>query len=253
MSRKANVVIAALLCVLLALLAVFFLTKSSSISGFATYDPDNLICHTNLDSCIDLNGDGVVNYTDETIFSYLIQGNTSFNSDGSFGRYDNGTPYEPAHFAHLADFDNDSHVTETIDFQRCYVPMRDEARDKGFDNHITCNHDWKDSCNFGCPDLNGDGFVDDYDKQIILSSDVWANTSFRQTYPMADMNNDSKVDWIDRFCMARYNNKYVLCNIPRYFNHSNLAACADLVNVSTDLGNDGFFTFLFLQLNAMLG
>lgn len=243
MNRKANVAVV-LIAVLLFMLIVFFVSDyRSNITGLATYDPGNEICHQNLDSCIDLNGDGAVDIEDEQIFAYLINGTpaSEFNSEGIYGRYRNGTPYGTDYFELRADFNGDNEIDDDIDFQRCFVPMRDEAVDKGVDDHINCNHDWEDNCTFGCPDLNGDGFVDEADRQILLNrSLVWENDNFTATYPMADINGDGVASWEDRFCMSRYQDEYALCNLPRYFKHTNLGACADLVNVSTDLGNDGF-------------
>jgi hypothetical protein len=213
-----------------------------SMTGLSVYDPDAPICHQNLESCIDLNGDGSVNATDEKIFACLLNPsgtgcppNTDTGWISAFGNTSD-------HFKKLADFDNDNTITQLTDFQRCYVPMRDKARDEGIDTNITCNlpseEIFETDCTFGCPDLNGDGYVDEFDLAILTNNSVWQNSTFNSSYPMADMNHDGEVDWLDRNCMSLYSNEYVLCNMPTYFLQKQ--GCADLANVTTDLDNDGF-------------
>ncbi len=237
----------ALMSVILILTSSVLVYNSAEnmLTGYSIYDPDAEICHQNIDSCIDLDGDGMVGSgsNDETIFSCLIDEN-GLGCPANDAEWITLFGNSKENFTILADFDNDGGVSQLIDFQRCYVTMRDRAIDEGTSYNVTCNLPQDavndEVCRFGCPDLNGDGFVDKYDLAILTSDSVWKNDSFNQTYPMADMTNDSVVDWADRNCMSLYSNEYALCNLPRHFEHENVYVCPDLENITTDLDNDGF-------------
>ena len=93
----------------------------------------------------------------------------------------------------MADCDNDGNVDQ-IDFQQCFVPMRDEAVDK-YNSLVTCNPPVIDNvtgridhftCTNGCPDLSGDGYVNQEDYNILISNGVWMENANDTLYLMAN-------------------------------------------------------------------
>jgi len=259
MTHKNNVIGIIMVTLILTGSILIFNNSENMLTGYSVYDPDAPICHVGLNSCIDLDGDGEVysGSNDELIFSCLIDGNSPGCPDVTIN--ENWTSlfgYNKSHFENLADFDGVSGVSQLIDFQRCYVPMRDRAIDDGSANNITCNlpaEEFNEEiCKFGCPDLNGDGYVDENDLSILTNISVWMNDSFYDRYPMADMNNDSTVDWEDRNCMTLYANEYALCNMPTYFKHNDSSVCPDFANITTDLELVFYSVWQFLLIHLLL-
>jgi len=220
----------------LILASIFTGLKKGGITGYTIYPPTS-VCYENNYSCIDLNGDGYVSIEDEEIFAQVLNGTITEQSDREV--------------ILRADFDNNGSVDNAVDFQQCFVYFRDLANDRTGgavscnlpEDNLTDRTNLSDCLN-GCADLNGDGYVDDEDYDIlksILADDGLYNESY---YPMADLTGDNQVDWEDKFCFTGYIGKIITCNIPTHVRHTK--NCPDLTNnASTD--NDGFVNWKDLE------
>ena len=111
-SKKGELTAILSVLILLAAGAFIILNKETTITGAVVINP---FCFNNNESCIDLNGDGLISLADEDIYAKLLSNQTYINANPDL--------YQ------MADFDNDGDVDQ-LDFQQCFVPMRDEAVDK---------------------------------------------------------------------------------------------------------------------------
>jgi len=205
--------------------------QDNIITGAVVYNP---LCDKNPNSCIDLNGDGMITYDDEDIFAKILLGEiTELNNPKIY---------------HMADFDNNSIVNNEIDFQQCFVSIRDYYIDYR-SRVVRCNpppisnltnRTNHTGCTNGCADLNGDGRVNNYDFYIMTNSSVWNKYVNQTVYPMADLNGDGIIDVNDKDCMVPYYGKIVMCNLPVQSNHT--AGCPDLTD-EFGAGNDGYVNY----------
>jgi hypothetical protein len=230
MRKRGQLASVILLIAAAALILASLLTglKKGGITGYTVYPPSG-DCYKNNYSCIDLDGDGYVNIRDEEIFAQILNETIDWGSDPIIMQ--------------RADFDDDGNVDNPIDFQQCFVYFRDQANDRT-NGSVSCNLPEDNltdrtnlsACLNGCADLNADGYVDNYDYDIlesILVDDGLYNKSY---YPMADLTGDDEVDWEDKFCFTGYLGKIITCNIPTHTRH--IQNCPDLTNnAGTD--NDG--------------
>ncbi|MBW2978331.1 FG-GAP repeat protein [Candidatus Woesearchaeota archaeon] len=209
------------------LLASALTILKGGITGYTVFPPTD-VCYENPYACTDLNGDGRVTVADEEIFALILNGTITRDKDPEI--YDR------------ADFDNDSVVTNAIDFQQCFVYLRDQANDRT-DGKVTC-HLPRDNltqrtnlsaCLDGCPDLDGDGYVRCSDYTILIG--LFGQNVNETVYPMADLTGDGIYDWQDRDCLVAYFDKVVTCNMPVHAFHLN--SCPDLTD-DANTGNDGF-------------
>ncbi len=229
-SRKGSAVLAAIILGALVLAAGAVLVfQDGGITGAATYQPDvpDYCLSGNFDSCINLDGNDAIDDDDETLFALILNGTITQTS--------NYTLY------HMADFDGNGVVTNAVDFQQCFVPLRDYYDDV-YEGVADCNLP-QDSfgapdfgtCSKGCPDLNGDGYVNTADFELF--SDIMDDSSLEEYYPMADMRGDDGVGVEDKACMTVFSGRIVTCNMPRHYLHTQ--NCPDLTN-SQGTGNDGY-------------
>ncbi|MEA3515198.1 MAG: PGF-pre-PGF domain-containing protein [Nanoarchaeota archaeon] len=213
--------------VVLLLFASALIYFKGRITGYVVYAPPSS-CYNNNYACIDLSGDGQVDYDDETIFAQILNGTITNTT-------------EPEIYL-MADFDNNGIVDNAVDFQQCFVYFRDEAKDKA-NGTVTCNRPEDNltgrvnlsECTNGCPDLNGDGYVNDSDSDIL--SGIFDGDMNASLYPMADLTGDGDIDWQDKDCFTAFNGKIVTCNLPMHKYHT--SSCPDITDES-DTGNDGY-------------
>ena len=236
MRKKAELGSAMILIAVAALVLASSLTllKQGGITGLAVAGYP--VCYKNPNACIDLNGDGLVNLTDEDIFAQILTGAISCTNYKTLGK-----SYQYYDICSYSDFNNDGVVNNNIDFQQCFVYFRDDAIDKNQGKVPPCGIEEVTppleipECEFGCADLDGDGFVNDDDFILMLPL---FNSSYNETdYPMADMNGDGVIEWEDLFCFNVYYERIVTCNLYVRFDHNN--SCPDLINLTTGTGNDG--------------
>ncbi|MBN2111463.1 FG-GAP repeat protein [Candidatus Woesearchaeota archaeon] len=226
MNRKANTGFAVtLFAVILLIGSVMFLSDMNpSLTGASVFDPAGYVpsyCFNNSQSCINLNGDTVIDGEDESVFAQILEGDIT----------------DPA-IKTMADFNGDGLVTNALDFQKCFVPLRDYYKDieggQAFCNLPETELNFE-KCQQGCPDLDGNGIVeqDDY----ILFQTLLGNNTADTYYPGADMNADGYIGTRDKDCMTAFFGDIVTCNMPRYFQHTN--GCPDLAD-KNGVGNDGY-------------
>ena len=228
MNRKANTGFAVILFAVIILVASVMLVSNinPSLTGASVFDPVNYVpdyCFNNAYSCINLNGDSVIDGEDEAVFAGILDETIT-----------NQTLYN------MSDFNNDGNVTNELDFQKCFVPLRDYYQDieggLAFCNLPTPELSFE-RCQQGCPDLDGNGIVeqDDY----IVFTGLLGNKTKDTYYPGADMDADGFIGTKDRDCMNAFFGDIVTCNMPRYFQHTN--GCPDLAD-ENGVGNDGYVT-----------
>lgn len=221
--------IVALAIILTLAIATFTLDEGNQITGAATYSD---VCSNNPYSCIDLNGDGIITYDDEDIFAQLLN-NESFRD-------------ENPDYVTMADFNYNGDIDNDVDFQQCFVPIRDYYID--FKNRtVLCNPPPENNrtnrtnhsqCVFGCADINGDGRVNLTDSDIMTNESNWNKKANQTSYPVADLDGDGWIDQNDKDCMRPYLGKIVMCNLPVQKNIS-AQKCPDLTDEFSS-GNDGF-------------
>jgi len=233
--KKAEAVSAIILAIIAIAVASVVITTISPpeadlITGAVGYEP--VFCIKGPRTCIDLDGDGKITLADEDIFALFLNGTFDENDF-------------PVQF-NFSDFDGDGDVDQ-IDFQQCFVPIRDFTIDQE-DGNVACNRPVLDpvtnrtnhtGCDLGCADLNGDGFVNIADHDILISDGVWNKNITDTNYTMADLNGDGEIDTRDKSCFTPYFGKIVMCNMPVHANHTSITACPDLINSTTETGNDG--------------
>lgn len=202
--------------------------SANQLTGAAIINP---LCEQNPYSCIDLNGDGIVTYDDEDIFAKILLGEITYATNPNIYT--------------MSDFNNDGTVDNSVDFQQCYVSIRDYYIDYK-NREVKCNPPINNrteninhsGCISGCADLSGDGYVNQEDFDILISDEVWEKEANLTNYPMGDLDGDNNIDQNDKDCMRPYLGKIVMCNLQR---HANLSEdkCPDLTN-EFNTNNDGF-------------
>ena len=227
-SKKASLILSAALLsatIILTVVAVIMAGEKPSITGAAVYQPNiPSYCYNNVDACINLDEDSDIDADDESVFAQLLDGTIT-----------------NASLIHLADFDNDTNVTNAIDFQKCFVPLMNYYQDI-YDGEADCNlpqgmftEPNLSNCLQGCPDLDGDGYVDNDDYDLFHS--LIGNETEYTNYPTADMTGDGFIGAEDKSCMSLFIGRIVTCNLPTYFKHT--SNCPDLTD-EFDVGNDGY-------------